>query len=238
MTVFGATLNVDLADYVKNTEPAPAQSFTFIPRWGNWSRQDTVGYPGSAVNDFSFFFFNESYHPNERGQKVVASEILQPLEVALDRTLGPSPTSATEPASHFFAMSAGATTTDWDDPALATEEVPASNRPGLSVPGLSVTDLVPPVLPSIVDSAVDGRTWSTSSVMDVDWTSINLVDTFPAPSFTANWAPYSPDNAYTQSADLLASDGSWDSNAGGGDPWGGSMETFDYGDSVGVTDYL
>jgi hypothetical protein len=247
MTIFGATLNSTIADYVKAAEPAPAQSFTFIPQWGHWFREDTIGHPNSAVNDYSAVYFNESYHPNDRGQQLIAGALLQHLEVAVDHALGRPPTIATEPASHFFAMTAGAPTATWDDPALATDLIPASARPELAAPGLSVTDLVPPVLPSIVDLGFDPSTWSTSSFTDVDWNSIGLVDPDDTaaladltPSFNLDWEPYGLADSFTSSADVFEMAGSWDGGADDvwSDAWSGSMETYDFGESVTIGEYL
>ena len=158
-----------------------------------------IGSPQPAVNDFNFLFFNDSYHPNDRGQKLVAGkDVLSPLEVALDRTLGPTATSAGEPASHLFALSAGATAVTWDT-APPTEPVLASERPNLAALGLSVTDGQPtqpshvdmtPLPPSLVDSATDPWTWSIPSAADANWNSVTTADpTSPAPSLPGDWVP-------------------------------------------------
>jgi hypothetical protein len=71
------------------------------------------------------YYVSESYHPNRHGQQMIASELLQPLEAAVAEKLGRPARLASEPASHFFALVAGAADVNWDDPALRSVAVPA-----------------------------------------------------------------------------------------------------------------
>jgi hypothetical protein len=50
-----------------------------LPSRGAGAGRTLSASPNSAVNDYSVVHFNESYHPNDRGQKLIAAALLQHL---------------------------------------------------------------------------------------------------------------------------------------------------------------
>jgi hypothetical protein len=233
LTVYGTTLDATLAGYARGTTSLPGQSITYLPQWGHWSSEDTLGSPTAAVNDFLGATSQESYHPNLIGQRIIAGEILLPLGNAVARVLGrPAPVTV-EPASHYFAMAAGAVQVGWDDPSLGYAEVPALSAPGLTAPGLSVADgsaaaatltspPAPPVGPSLVEEGMNPATWS-STVTNLNWDGVDL-GTLPtatppdlAVPFTPDWTP--PEVPDASSYDVFSMAGSWDSGVDYSGDW-------------------
>jgi hypothetical protein len=256
---YGSTLDNTVAGYVGAANPRPGQSIAYLPQWGAWGAQNTLGGSDPAANEavwqnwYSLLPENDSYHPNLRGQQLIAATLAQPVQDAVARALGQPVQYA--PSDVFFALSGGTLPAEWDN-ALARVDLQTQDAQGVVVPGISVSET--PVAPSIVDfaaPAVPPFGWEESDpwaqpVTDysawqdgLDGSALGLGgDVYypPLPDYL-DGDDFSAGYSYQDPLDSLTATASWDTGTGyddvWADAWDSPMETYS-GDTLSAMDFL